>query len=59
MTSVVDLTKVGEKLGYSGDELRQFVKEEQAREREERHDRLEREKERLELEAKREKELKE
>jgi hypothetical protein len=54
MTSIVELTKVGEKLGYIREELRQFVKEEQAREREERHDRLEREKElkeRLELEA--------
>ncbi|XP_053393870.1 eukaryotic translation initiation factor 3 subunit A-like [Mercenaria mercenaria] len=63
MTSVVELTKVGKELGYEGEELRNFVKEEQAREREERHsrleaekDRVEAEKERLELEARLQKE---
>ena len=59
MTSVVELTKTGQTLGYEGEELRNFVKEEQVRERDERHSRLEAEKDRseaekvrLELEAK-------
>ncbi|XP_053385664.1 uncharacterized protein LOC128550494 [Mercenaria mercenaria] len=56
MTSVVELTKVGKELGYEGEELRNFVKEEQARERDERHSRLEAEKDRLELEARLQKE---
>ncbi|XP_060592414.1 uncharacterized protein LOC132747116 [Ruditapes philippinarum] len=55
MTSVNELMKVGQELGYTDEALRNFVKEEQAREREERHSRLEAEKEpekdRLELEA--------
>ncbi|XP_053406188.1 calponin homology domain-containing protein DDB_G0272472-like [Mercenaria mercenaria] len=56
MTSVVELTKVGKELGYEGEELRNFVKEEQAREREERHSRLEAEKDRLEAERERDRE---
>ncbi|XP_060594061.1 uncharacterized protein LOC132748456 [Ruditapes philippinarum] len=47
MTSVNELMKVGQELGYTDEALRNFVKEEQAREREERHT----EKDRLELEA--------
>ena len=55
MTSVVELTKTGRELGYEGEELRNFVTQEQAREREERHDRLEAEKARLAaIEAERE-----
>ncbi|XP_060580696.1 uncharacterized protein LOC132737428 [Ruditapes philippinarum] len=48
MTSVNELMKVGQELGYTDEALRNFVKEEQAREREERH---KAEKDRLELEA--------
>lgn len=50
MTSVVELTKIGQELGYTEGELRQCVKDEQAREREERHSRLEVEKTKLEVE---------
>ena len=53
MTSIVELTKVGEKLGYKDEELRDFIKAEQARERDERHSRLEEEKERIKLERER------
>ncbi|XP_060590510.1 uncharacterized abhydrolase domain-containing protein DDB_G0269086-like [Ruditapes philippinarum] len=53
MTSVNELMKVGQELGYTDEALRNFVKEEQAREREERHSRLEAEKERFEAEKER------
>ncbi|XP_060584647.1 uncharacterized abhydrolase domain-containing protein DDB_G0269086-like [Ruditapes philippinarum] len=53
MTSVNELMKVGQELGYTDEALRNFVKEEQAREREERHSRLEAEKERIEAEKER------
>ena len=36
MSSVAELTAVGEKFGYAGEQLRDFVRQEQARERDER-----------------------
>ena len=47
MRSLEDLLQVGAQLGYTGEELREFVKEQQALERDERAAAREAEKERL------------
>ena len=54
MRSLEELSQVGTQLGYTGSDLRDFVKEQQALERDERAAAREAEKERLAREAEKE-----
>ena len=50
MSSLKELVELGKQLGYEGESLRNFIREEQARERDQRFKERELEKEKIELE---------